>query len=71
MLSKVMNISHTIKKSIPIASPIHRGHSTHHHGHVITLQSLRIMNASPKRPGNPMPEILFDFDMMLLFLLCI
>ncbi len=44
-----------IRINVAIATPIHKGHNTHHHDQSITLQSLRTTKAISNRPPVEMP----------------
>lgn len=58
-------INSTISKTNNIkAMPPHRGIVTHHQDQSIMWVSLRIMNASPSNPENPMPE---DDSLLMFF----
>lgn len=49
------NAANPITKKITSAKEPHMGERTHHHDQLMTLQSLRTINATVRRPMKPTP----------------
>lgn len=52
--------------AMAIATQIHTGDNTHHHDQPITPQSFRTMNATVRRPTNPIPPL---FELLIVLLI--